>query len=233
MRTTQKLINKLLRLNCMVMLTGSKFYQAPPFCGALLVPKSISSKLVNIEDFAVEPFLKIFSTSDIPINHPKLRSKFRNSENYGTLLRWEAAISEMKLLSFFGEDMVAMSVDKWSAFISSQLQIKRNYFELMPDHQLTDKSIVSFNVKHSDGSLLSYEELRVLYFNICAKERNDFFDFKKIIIGQPVRCDNKSFMRLALGSYNIRMLKANDFDLQYDKKLISIIIKELKKLYWS
>ena len=233
MRTTQKLINNLLRLNCMVMLTGSKFYQSPPFCGALLVPKSISSKLVNIQDSAIEPFLKIFSTSDIPLNHPKLRSKFRHNENYGTLLRWEAAVSEMKLLSFFGEDMVTMAVDRWNAFIISQLQIKSSYFELMPDQQFTNRSIVSFNVKHPDGSLLSDEELRVLYLEICAKERNDFFDFKKIIIGQPVKYDNKSFIRLALGSYNVRMLIANDFDFQFDKKLISIIIKELKKLYWS
>ena len=232
MRTTQKLLNNLLRLNCMVMLTGSKFYQSPPFCGALLVPKTITSKLVNITDEAVEPFLKIFSTSDISSNHPKLRSKFRHNENYGTLLRWEAAISEMKLLSFYGEDMVTMSVDRWNAFIISQLQIKSDYFELMPDQQFTNRSIVSFNVKHSDGSLLTDDELRVLYLAICAKERNDFFEFKKIIIGQPVKYDNKSFIRLALGSYNVRMLIANDFNFQFDKKLISIIIKELKKLYW-
>ena len=125
MRTTQKLINKLIKLNCMVMLTGSKFYQSPPFCGAILVPKTITSKLVNISDDAVAPFLKIFSTSDIPLNHPLLRSKFRTNENYGTLLRWEAAVSEMKLLSFYGEDMVTMAVDRWNAFIISQLQIKK------------------------------------------------------------------------------------------------------------
>jgi hypothetical protein len=103
----------------------------------------------------------------------------------------------------------------------------------MTDQQFTNRSIVSFNVKHPDGSLLSDEELRVLYLDICAKERNDFFDFKKIIIGQPVKYDNKSFIRLALGSYNVRMLIANDFDFHFDKKLISIITKELKKLYWS
>ena len=164
--------------------------------------------------------------------NPKLRSKFRPNENYGTLLRWEAAVSEMKLLSFYGEDMVTMSVDRWNAFIISQLQIKSDYFELMPDQQFTNRSIVSFNVKHKDGTLLTDEELRVLYLEICAKERDDFYDFKKIIIGQPVKYDNKSFIRLALGSYNVRMLIANDFDFQFDKKLISIIQKELKKLYW-
>jgi len=233
MRTTPKLISSLIRLNCMVMLTGSKFYQSPPFCGALLVPKTISSKLNNISEKAVEPFLKIFSTSDISPSHPKLRSKFRENENYGTLLRWEAAISEMKLLSFFGEDMVTSAIDRWNAFVISQLQINSDFFELMPDQQFTNRSIISFNVKHQDGSLLSDDELRVLYLKVCANERDDFYDFKKIIIGQPVKYDNKSFIRLALGSYNVRMLIANDFDFKFDRKLINIIIKEVKELFWK
>ena len=35
--------------------------------------KTISSKLTNITDQAVEPFKTIFSTSDIPVEHPVLR----------------------------------------------------------------------------------------------------------------------------------------------------------------
>jgi hypothetical protein len=233
MRTTPKLINSLIRLNCMVMLTGSKFYQSPPFCGALLVPKTISSKLNNISDSAIEPFLKIFSTSDISANHPVLRGKFRENENYGTLLRWEAAISEMKLLSFYGENMVTQAIDNWNAFVISQLQINSDFFELMPDQQFTNRSIISFNVKHPDGSLLSDEELRKLYLKVCAEERDDFYDFKKIIIGQPVKYDNKSFIRLALGSYNVRMLIANEFDFKFDRRLINILVKEIKELFWN
>ena len=233
MRTTAKLINSLIRLNCMVLLTGSKFYQSPPFCGAVLVPKTISSKLTNITDQAVEPFKTIFSTSDIPIEHPVLRSKFRENKNYGTLLRWECAISEMKLLSFYGEDMVTTAVDRWNAFVISHLQLNSDYFELMPDQSITNRSIISFNVKHPNGSLLSDEELRVLYMKICANERDDLDNYKKIIIGQPVKYENMSFIRLALGSFNVRRLIASDFNFTHDKKLIQIIIKELKKQYWS
>ena len=42
-----------------------------------------------------------------------------------------------------------------------------------------------------------------------------------------------SFIRLALGSFNVRILIASDFNFSHDKKLIQIIIKELKKQYWS
>jgi hypothetical protein len=189
--------------------------------------------LNNISDSAIEPFLKIFSTSDISANHPVLRGKFRENENYGTLLRWEAAISEMKLLSFYGENMVTQAIDNWNAFVISQLQINSDFFELMPDQQFTNRSIISFNVKHPDGSLLSDEELRKLYLKVCAEERDDFYDFKKIIIGQPVKYDNKSFIRLALGSYNVRMLIANEFDFKFDRRLINILVKEIKELFWN
>ena len=50
--------------------------------------------------------------------------------------------------------------------VISHLQLNSDYFELMPDQSITNRSIISFNV-HPDGSLLSDEELRVLYMKIC------------------------------------------------------------------
>ena len=56
---------------------------------------------------------------------------------------------------------------------------------------------------------------------ICAEKW--LFNFKKIIIEQPVKYDNKSFIRLALGSY-VRMLMQMIL-------ILSLIKIELKKLY--
>ena len=134
----------------------------------------------------------------------------------------------MKLLSFYGEDMVTTAIDRWNAFVISQLQLNSDYFDLMPDQSITNRSIISFNVKHPDGSLLSDEELRVLYAEICAKEREDLV-ITEIIIGQPVKYENMSFIRLNLGSFNVRRLIASDFNFSCDKKLIQIILKELRK----
>ncbi|MBL4652291.1 MAG: hypothetical protein JKY53_05425 [Flavobacteriales bacterium] len=233
LRATKKLINSLLNLNCMVMITGSKFYQSPPFCGALLVPKTITKQLTTITDKAVEPFLKIFSSMDIPSCLPKLKAKFRENENFGTLFRWEAAISEMELLTYFGEDTVASAVNRWNAFVVSQLQFNSDYFELMPDQHRTNRSIISFSVKKPGESLLNDVELRELFMKICTSERTDFGNYKKIIIGQPVKYENKSFIRLALGSYNVRNLLANNFNFKNDEKLIQIIIKEIRELFWK
>ena len=63
---------------------------------------------------------------------------------------------------FYGEDIVTTAVDRWNAFVISHLQLNSDYFELMPDQSITNRSIISFNVKHPDGSLLSDEKLRVV-----------------------------------------------------------------------
>jgi hypothetical protein len=232
LRATKKLINTLINLNCMVMITGSKFYQSPPFCGALLVPKTITNSLKNITDESVAPFLDIFGTSDIPMNLPELRSKFRKNDNKGTILRWEAAVNEMSLLSYYGETAVTNTVEQWNAFVISQLQFSSDYFDLMPGQHVTNPSIISFNVKKPDGTLLNDVELKELFVKICVTERDDFGDFKRVIIGQPVKYENKSFIRLALGSYNVRKLISTSMDFSYDKKLVEIIIEELRALFW-
>ena len=233
LRATKKLINSLINLNCMVMITGSKFYQSPPFCGALLVPKTITSRLTNITDESIAPFLDIFGSSDIPTNLPELRNKFRKNNNHGTLLRWEAAVNEMSLLSYYGESAVTNIVEQWNAFVISQLQFNSDYFELMPGQQVTNPSIISFNVKKPDGTLLDDIELKELFMKICLTERTDFYGYKNIIIGQPVKYENKSFIRLALGSYNVRKLISTSMDFKYDKKLVEIIIEEVKTLFWN
>ena len=65
-RASSLLINGLIGMNCSVMLTGSKFYQAPPFCAALLVPKTVSERLTNVTEDTVAPFAQIFSRYDVP-----------------------------------------------------------------------------------------------------------------------------------------------------------------------
>jgi len=233
LRATKKLINSLINLNCMVMITGSKFYQSPPFCGALLVPKTITSRLKNITDEAIAPFLDIFGTSDIPFNLPELRNKFRENDNTGTLVRWEAAVNEMSLLSYYGESAVTNIVEHWNAFVISQLQFSSDYFELMPGQQITNPSIISFSVKKPDGTLLDDIELKELFMKICLTERDNLGDYKRVIIGQPVKYENKSFIRLALGSYNVRKLISTSMDFSYDRKLVEIIIEEVKLLFWK
>ena len=68
---------------------------------------------------------------------------------------------------------------------------------------------------------------------ICLTERDDLGAYKRVIIGQPVNYENRSFIRLALGSYNVRKLISTSTDFSYDRKLVEIIIEEVKLLFWK
>ncbi len=231
-RVSKKLINDLLDQGCMVMITGSKFYQSPPFCGALLVPKSLTQKIdERVKEETVAPFAKVFSQYDIPVLAKNLRSSFRKFENLGLLSRWETAIFEMEQISKNSVHSVLKVIGLWHSCVTEALEAEER-FELMPDTDRTNKTIISFRVKNGgDGSYLNHEELQHLYEYISEKEVDFLSGFNRIIIGQPVRYGDESFIRVALGSFNIRKLIRNEKDLENDVLLIKYIAETAQKLY--
>ena len=88
-------------------------------------------------------------------------------------------------------------------------------------------------MKKPDGTLLDDIELKDLFMKICLTERDNLGNYKRVIIGQPVKYENKSFIRLALGSYNVRKLISTSMDFSYDRKLVEIIKDDLKELFWK
>ncbi len=77
-----------------VLITGSKFFTGPPFCGALLIPAQVQS--TSTKDPFPRGFADYFTRSEIP---PSLqsRSQHLSSElNLGLLFRWVGALKEMK-----------------------------------------------------------------------------------------------------------------------------------------
>ena len=87
-------IAKYLEQNFLVLLTGSKFFAGPPFCGALLVPKHLSEWLAS--QSRLPPGLFDYADrSDLPLHWNALRSGLALQPNFGQWLRWEAALEEM------------------------------------------------------------------------------------------------------------------------------------------
>jgi hypothetical protein len=77
----------------LVAVTGSKFVTGPTFCGALFVPKK-SARRLKTRTFPHA--LRSYSTrADWPRDWAA-RASLRNVENYGLLLRWEAALAELR-----------------------------------------------------------------------------------------------------------------------------------------
>ncbi|MEZ4720758.1 MAG: hypothetical protein R2813_02655 [Flavobacteriales bacterium] len=225
MRATPKLFNELLAANCLLMITGSKFYQSPPFCGALLVPETYAKDVVSSEvsKEMVKGFDSIYGRFDIPPSYKKLRALFEPIENIGLTLRWEAAICESENLTKYTEREATFAISLWNKNVVDYLKSKKT-FSLMRDQNKTNRSIISFMVNGKNG-LLDIVQLKKLYERLLLHGHEYQTKYRKLMIGQPVEYESHSFIRLALGSTNVRKLIETDIDLSDDFMLIDIIEK--------
>lgn len=229
-RASKVLINGLIGLNCMVMITGSKFYQCAPFCGALLVPKTISRKFKAADAGIAGVFSNIFSRYDIPAEFPLIREQLKDFRNYGLLLKWEASLYEMLELAKLDSYSVNTSIQKWNEFVVGRLT-ESDFFELIPGQEITNRSIISFRAKSKDGKYLNHEQLAELHAAISTEIHTGLKCYEKVLIGQPVKYGEKSFIRIALGSYDLRELMSNGFDLSNDHRLVELIEEYICKLF--
>jgi len=116
LRTGKKKLQRYLELGFMVMITGSKFYTGPPFSGALIVPSQIADR-VDLSRTMPSSFGDYFTCHEFPSSWSSLASHLSRKKNIGLLLRWQAALWEMKafravsdkhkylILVLFGESM--------------------------------------------------------------------------------------------------------------------------------
>lgn len=221
-RSDENLIPNLLQKDAMVMVTGSKFFQAPPFCGALLVPRSWTDRLRRVKNTsAALIFRKLFSAYDIPSSLPELRNNLEFRENAGLRLRWNIALDEMEAYVRWDPNETTEFIRQWNVAISDRLK-KSRLFELMPNQALTNDSIISFMVKINDVTL-DNEQLKLL-FKTLVTSKYTLDGFTNVFIGQPVQYLDYSFIRLAIGSYTVRkQLESGARDFNNDMLLIRLI----------
>ncbi len=92
-RLTAARVRSFVEIGWTVMVTGSKFFTGPPFCGALLLPAAIMRRLerrvlpAGLTDYT--------GRADWPERTRAVRAMPR-SVNVGMLLRWQAAVAEMQ-----------------------------------------------------------------------------------------------------------------------------------------
>ena len=227
LRASTRLIKQLLSKNCLLLTTGSKFYQAPPFCGAMLIPKTISDKMASGKLDRAYGYETIFSKYDIPTRFTHLRKTMPDVQNFGLTLRWESAILEMEKLQNYNEASVIRLTSQWNDTMVNAMA-ETGVIELMKDQEKTNKSIISFRIKHN-GRYLNTDELKALYKGIVTDTHKELDGFDKIIIGQPVSYGENAFIRIALGSYNVRRLVNDDINMENDLTMIKIIERYIKE----
>ena len=229
-RADTELIHALIDKGVMIMVTGSKFYQAPPFCGALLVPEIWSNRIKMKDAEVIKGYEHIFSGHDFPSKFEEIRKWIPNRINLGLRMRWEIALDEMEKYRSIPSEITNAFIRRWNQVVTGRIA-QSDFFKLMPNMELTNDSIISFMVL-VNGVALNHEQLKYLFDQLVLTKHEGLDGFDKIFIGQPVQYGNKSFIRVAIGSYSVRkLLDKPRFDPSNDIKLIEIIENTVVKLF--
>lgn len=197
----------------MVALTGSKFLTGPTFSGALLVPRAIAKRL---RKQALPPAITAYSArADWPRGWAAA-STLREVANYGLLLRWEAALEELRAFRAIPERAVARFLAAFSEAVRGRLRADP-VFEALPVPDLdrrpfTDPTswdhiptIYPFLLRHDDAqgaaTPFSREEMARVY-KLLARDIADPLGLKpgdpiwnlavqRCEVGQPVLCGTR------------------------------------------
>ncbi len=101
-----------------VALTGSKFVTGPAFSGALLLPPSAA---LELRQRALPAELGASSVrGDWPMGW-EARAAFDDVANFGLLLRWEAALAELRQFASLPESEVAAFLEVFAAIVGRRL----------------------------------------------------------------------------------------------------------------
>lgn len=230
LRHKQEVIRSFIKKNSMVMITGSKFYQAPPFCAAMLIPNKHYNRIAETKNWSkVIGFKNIFSTYDLP-EEVRSRSCFNEKINISGMLRWALAIKEINEYNKIEDKLAENTIRLWNKALTEAIK-SLDYFELMPNQEQTNKSIISFRVKTNEG-FLDNQQLKSLHKEICRTDYSLNYDFKTLFVGQPVAYRDKSFLRIAIGSKNVReFVKNNEMVFKNDKEVLLLINNKLEEIY--
>lgn len=117
-----------LAAGCILALTGSKFITGPAFSGALLIPDQAVQRLCR---GTLPAALRAFSArAEWPSSWPAAKS-LRNAANYGLLLRWEAALHELRTFRAVPDPAAAEILCRFASAVEARL-VSDPSFERLP-----------------------------------------------------------------------------------------------------
>ena len=88
-------IRQYLNKGYIVTITGSKYFTGPPYAGALIVPKSVSTSINSVKNTIPKGLTNYYNHSDWPTSW-YCSKDLSDGFNYGSYMRWNAAIVEME-----------------------------------------------------------------------------------------------------------------------------------------
>lgn len=174
-RLTPATLRVYLEQGCMVALTGSKFMAGPMFSAALLLPQRQSRRVLTCNEPAVA--------------------------NLGLLLRWEAALDELRAFCALSDARVSAVLDALTDCVRQRLAddprllalptptIERAGLPLakdVPPLWDTRQTIFPFLLRHADGRCLDSAQTEAVYRHLQESQ-----DTPRCQLGQPVACGER------------------------------------------
>jgi len=183
----------------MVALTGSKFVGGPAFCGALLLPPGVAQRSRSVP---LNALVDYSARSDWPPGWLCARA-LQASTNLGLLLRWEAALTELRRYKAIPGQDVHDFLQTWQQAVGTRL-MQDDTFEALPvaplqrgqvgDSPAWDsvQTIFPFKVfKRAAGGkrqVLNREETALLYRELRSPQGALGALSPRFQLGQPVPC---------------------------------------------
>lgn len=163
-RFSRRGLLRILQQGYLVIITGSKFYGGPPFAGALLIPEQFRARIDALPSLP-SGFAHFLTRAQMPTSWKRLRASLPQTSNLGLLLRWSAAIEEMR---------------RYYAIPSSlRLAVLRAFERLAPEVFGTSSSIqidaVSPPIISDDYDRLLQSKTTVFTFRLWDDSRQCYF----------------------------------------------------------
>ena len=202
LRLSPQTLAAYLRQDFMVAITGSKFITGPAFSAALLVPEGAADRMQSVRPLRALAGLCL--QGELPEDWrgaPELKA----GANFGMVLRWEAALEEMRrftalpnaaVTQFFGEFAAAIGerVAEDEAFEPVAVRpLERTGLGAAPSWDRI-QTIFPFFLKRAGRPMIPVETLAIQ--RLMTADLGQWADLetagRRIQLGQPVYCGNRS-----------------------------------------
>lgn len=207
--------------DAMVIVTGSKFFGGPPFSGAVLIPRSLTGRLAKGRALApgVGGYL---AKAEVPESLPALHDIARPGLNAGLLVRWEAALAEVRSFHNSSPEIRDEILRLFAAGLrrilehTPRVSLVESPYTPIPKHDdrgLDDlPTIFTFLVKGTDGQPLGEAQAdqvyRLLARDMSGLPVNDPVLSRTFQLGQAVKISRRdgawvAGLRVAIGAPTI------------------------------
>lgn len=253
LRTSFKQLKFYLDMGFIVILTGSKFFGAPPFCGAILLPNS-----VQIQQNLPLGLSNFSSKDDWPRSLKSITKSLNSVSDFGLYARWKVALGNMHEFSRIKEDDIYELTTRFLNYLHLlnfqylkiwvESQHKKNSWGNRGPLADTIANIELILPQHFTADIV-YKEVKNLhylltvdctYFNFSEDTLNKNLS-EKYLFGQPVKLSDKPISRyvlrisLSAEDYIKFAQYRNDYSYNLLTKIESALIKLnylIKKLYY-